>query len=261
MQLIADFHIHTVASGHAYSTIEEYAEAAKKKGLKIIAITDHGPAMPGGPHYYHFSNLVMIPQKINGVRILRGAEVNIINEQGQVDLEKNELNGKSIVRFAVNDLLRDVSVITWGTKYSYAFVVKETNSDTKYLHRDSSSNVIYILLRDSGDKFEVRASNGTQTYTATETAPSPARGSWWVIIVTVDFTSGDLDVYLNSDTASFSGSGSAGSAPAASYPYFPSASLRTSFDLAEFIIWNGHVLTGTEVGQLNDYFQSLYNIP
>ena len=53
MKLVADLHLHTIASGHAYSTIEEYVARAKKIGLKAIAITDHGPAMPGGPHQYH----------------------------------------------------------------------------------------------------------------------------------------------------------------------------------------------------------------
>jgi len=50
MKLVADLHVHTVSSGHAYSTIEEYAARAKKIGLKGVAITDHGPAMPGAPH-------------------------------------------------------------------------------------------------------------------------------------------------------------------------------------------------------------------
>jgi putative hydrolase len=91
MKFIADFHMHTVSSGHAYSTIEEYVARARKVGLKLIAITDHGPAMPGAPHYYHFSNFRMLPRKINGVRIIRGAEANIINDRGELDLKDEEL--------------------------------------------------------------------------------------------------------------------------------------------------------------------------
>jgi len=86
IKLIADLHMHTVASGHAYSTVEEYAAAAKKKKLECIAITDHGPAMPGGAAPYHFSNQKMIPEYLNGVRILRGGEVNIIDNEGHLDL-------------------------------------------------------------------------------------------------------------------------------------------------------------------------------
>jgi putative hydrolase len=89
MKFIADLHVHTVASGHAYSTIEEYVARARKAGLKMIAIADHGPAMPGAPHFYHFSNFRMLPRKINGIRILRSAEANIVNDLGEIDLKED----------------------------------------------------------------------------------------------------------------------------------------------------------------------------
>lgn len=91
MKLFADLHLHTVASGHAYSTLEEYVRQAKKIGLKAFAMTDHGPAMPGGPHYYHFANMRMIPRLIDGVRVLRGVEANIVNEDGRLDLKDEEI--------------------------------------------------------------------------------------------------------------------------------------------------------------------------
>lgn len=46
MKMEADLHIHTTASGHGYSTIKEIVEAAAEKGLKTVAITDHGLNMP-----------------------------------------------------------------------------------------------------------------------------------------------------------------------------------------------------------------------
>lgn len=91
MKLLADLHVHTINSGHAYSTIEEYVAAAKKKGLRIIAITDHGPSMPGSPHMYYFNNMRMIPKKIDGVRIIRGVEANIINEKGELDMPRSDI--------------------------------------------------------------------------------------------------------------------------------------------------------------------------
>jgi len=84
--LAADLHVHSVASGHAYSTIAEIAIEAARKGLAAIAITDHGPAMPGGTHRYYFGNLQVLPDSLEGVRILRGVELNILNEAGEVDL-------------------------------------------------------------------------------------------------------------------------------------------------------------------------------
>ncbi len=97
MEYLIDLHIHTIASGHAYSTIEEIAKAAKIKNMKAIAITDHGPSAPGAPHRYYFSNLKVVPEYIEGVRILKGAETNIINEDGDLDLEKFDLQKLDIV--------------------------------------------------------------------------------------------------------------------------------------------------------------------
>lgn len=39
--IIADLHTHTIASKHAFSTVKENVEAAKKKNLKYLAITEH----------------------------------------------------------------------------------------------------------------------------------------------------------------------------------------------------------------------------
>jgi putative hydrolase len=91
MRIIADLHTHTVASGHAYSTINELAQAAAALGLRGLALTDHGPALPGGPHRYHFCAMRFIPRAIAGVRIFRGIEANILNQRGELDLEDEVL--------------------------------------------------------------------------------------------------------------------------------------------------------------------------
>lgn len=89
MKLIFDGHTHTVASGHAYSTILENVKYAKKKGIKIIAITDHAHMMPGGAHPYHFWNLRNIPRVIDGIIVLTGVEANILNSQGDLDIDQD----------------------------------------------------------------------------------------------------------------------------------------------------------------------------
>ena len=94
---VADLHIHSVSSGHAYSTVGEIFEAARSKGLAMIAVTDHGPAMPGGPHPYHFGNLRVLPKEVGGLRVLKGVEANIINEQGELDLPKPYLERLDII--------------------------------------------------------------------------------------------------------------------------------------------------------------------
>lgn len=86
-----DLHTHTVASGHAYATVDEMAKGAFRKGIKLIALTDHGPQMPGGPHIYHFGNIAVIPDLLYGVRIIKGVEANILDD-GRLDLEQDELD-------------------------------------------------------------------------------------------------------------------------------------------------------------------------
>ena len=97
MKLLADLHVHSIASSHAYSTVLEIASSAGEKGLQLVAITDHGPAMPNGPHPYYFANLRVLPAEIYGVQILKGIEANIINEDGNLDLEKYYLDRMDIV--------------------------------------------------------------------------------------------------------------------------------------------------------------------
>jgi len=80
-----DLHMHTLASHHAYSTLHDYISVATTKGLKLIAITDHGPDMEDAPHAWHFFNIKLIPRIINGVGVLRGIEANIKNRQGEID--------------------------------------------------------------------------------------------------------------------------------------------------------------------------------
>ena len=91
MNIVADTHCHTIASTHAYSTILELVAEAKKKNLIAIAITDHATMMPGAPQKWHFSCLRNLPHIINGVLVLRGAEVNILDYDGAIDLEPHVL--------------------------------------------------------------------------------------------------------------------------------------------------------------------------
>jgi putative hydrolase len=81
-----DLHTHTVASRHAFSTVKEMAEAAAERGLKIIGISDHGPAMPLTSGYVYFICGNRIPKTIAGVRVLFGIEANIIDDKGNIDI-------------------------------------------------------------------------------------------------------------------------------------------------------------------------------
>lgn len=103
MKLILDTHIHTLASGHAYSTLMEYVDEARAKGLQLIAQTDHGPDMPGGPHIFHIGNQVVIPRVIKGVEVLRGVEANILNTRGELDIPEKYLDRLDIIIASLHD--------------------------------------------------------------------------------------------------------------------------------------------------------------
>ncbi|MFC0227221.1 phosphatase [Serratia aquatilis] len=87
-----DLHMHTVASSHAYSTLHDYIAEAKLKGIKLFAITDHGPDMADAPHYWHFMNMRVWPRLVDGIGILRGIEANIKNLAGDIDCTGPMLN-------------------------------------------------------------------------------------------------------------------------------------------------------------------------
>ena len=101
IKIKADLHTHSLASGHAYSTIDEMARGAQKKGLELIAITDHGPAMPGSCHEYYFGNMKIIPDILYGVNILTGVEANILND-GSLDLTNRRLNELDFVAAGIH---------------------------------------------------------------------------------------------------------------------------------------------------------------
>ncbi len=91
MNDIMDLHTHTTASGHAYNTLYEMAKSASEKGLSLIGISDHSPKMPGATHEFYFINFKVIPRKLFGINILMGAELNILDHTGRVDLRKGLL--------------------------------------------------------------------------------------------------------------------------------------------------------------------------
>uniref|UniRef100_A0A7V3YLX5 Phosphatase n=1 Tax=Candidatus Caldatribacterium californiense TaxID=1454726 RepID=A0A7V3YLX5_9BACT len=91
MEIVADLHVHTIASGHGYSTILENVQVAKRKGLLALGIADHTPSMPGGPSPLYFEARGHFPREVLGVRLYFGAEVDIVDEEGHLDLPERIL--------------------------------------------------------------------------------------------------------------------------------------------------------------------------
>lgn len=97
MKLTADCHLHTLSSGHAYSTLSEYAKEASEVGLELIAMTDHGPKMPGSANTLYFGNLVVLPDRMHNVEILKGMEANIIDFNGSLDTDDIDYENLDVI--------------------------------------------------------------------------------------------------------------------------------------------------------------------
>lgn len=95
MKLYGDYHTHTVYS-HGSGTIRENVEEAIRKGLKEIAICDHGPG-----HYLYGvkrKNLPKMREEIDrlndeysdrGINILLGVESNLTGFNGDIDMDED----------------------------------------------------------------------------------------------------------------------------------------------------------------------------
>lgn len=99
--LIADLHTHTLASTHAYSTILENTAYAASVGISCIGMTDHAPMMVDSPHMWHFRGLRSLPNHINGVRVLRGVEADLLPD-GTLDMLDHEIDFLELVLVSIH---------------------------------------------------------------------------------------------------------------------------------------------------------------
>ncbi len=104
--VIGDLHTHTKDSDGSNS-VEEMVEAAIKKGLKYIAITNHTKSLPvsGGMDDEEFIQLIdkvnKIKNKYNQIEVLVGAEVEVLKD-GSLDLSPQTIHKLDYVIGAVH---------------------------------------------------------------------------------------------------------------------------------------------------------------
>ncbi len=93
--LLGDLHMHTTASD-GKATVQEMAEAAKRIGLKYIAITDHSKrvAIANGLDdeklLEHWKEVEQVNESMKGFTVLKGIEVDIL-EDGALDISDDVL--------------------------------------------------------------------------------------------------------------------------------------------------------------------------
>ena len=104
--LKGEVHMHTVETD-GRCTIEEMAEAAKQRGYKYIAITDHSKnlAMANGLDdkraVQHIARILDANQRTEGITILSGIEVDILSD-GSLDLSDSVLEQMDVVVASVH---------------------------------------------------------------------------------------------------------------------------------------------------------------
>lgn len=103
MILLGDYHTHTKYSrhGHGKGTVLENASVASTKGMKQIAITDHGFNHPVfGLRRKDIEDLkedILNAREVAGIDILLGVEANLISLNGDVDLTEEDLQNFDII--------------------------------------------------------------------------------------------------------------------------------------------------------------------
>ena len=170
-----DLHIHTVASDGSAS-VEDIARAAKKKGYKYLAITDHSKnvRIAGGMDEKRLLKEVektrKIAKKFKDIKILMGIEVDIL-DGGKLDLEGYALKELDIViaavhsRFSLNKE-KQTSRILKGLDNKYVNVLAHPSGrlitsrsplkvDFDKLFTHAAENNVYLEINTHGQRMDL----------------------------------------------------------------------------------------------------------
>ena len=117
VKLVGDYHTHTKYSD-GRGTVEDNVRAARDKGLQEIGITDHGPNNIGvgvkssGKYLEIKEEARIINQRYNDIKILVGAEADIISMDGEIDVSR--------------EVIRQLDLLIVGL---HPYVIPETPGD------------------------------------------------------------------------------------------------------------------------------------
>lgn len=144
IKLFADYHTHTIYS-HGTGTIMDNVKVARDKGLREIAITDHG--------FRHFTYAVKrdkmkkmreeideINSKYKDFKVLLGLECNIISSDGEIDLDDEAMKYMDIVLLGYHMMVRLKGIPSYMNIYGKNYIsriskamgeeIRQSNTDT-----------------------------------------------------------------------------------------------------------------------------------
>ena len=91
--LKVDIHTHSIASGHGTTDrLIDMADEAASRGLKILGISEHGPKTLGSATPSYFLGTKQLPRSRGSLILRYGAECNILNIDGRLDLPDHILS-------------------------------------------------------------------------------------------------------------------------------------------------------------------------
>lgn len=157
INLTYDFHTHTTYS-HGTGSVMENAVSAKEKGLKGIAITDHGFSHPAfgmkRKKVPQMRNDCEAAAKATGIEVLLGIESNILGESGKIDVKQSDYENLDIIlagchRFVMYDKFKDWFTFFGSNFFTAAFKTKPSEAlikrTTKIYIEAIKNNPIDIL--------------------------------------------------------------------------------------------------------------------
>lgn len=150
MKLFADYHTHTRYS-HGKGTVEDNVRAALSRGLKEVAITDHGPALA----FAGIKNLKILKKikedidqcrgKYSGIKILLGIEANVISTSGELDITPSFIAKIDLLLVGLHTgiIPKDISSVlnlvvkNWGSKIN-----RELSREVRRINTASLINAV-----------------------------------------------------------------------------------------------------------------------
>ncbi|MFH1665393.1 MAG: DNA polymerase/3'-5' exonuclease PolX [Candidatus Omnitrophota bacterium] len=177
--IIGDLHIHTSETDGS-SALEDVVEAARKKGYKYIAITDHSKliriahGMDEKRLLKHAEKIRKLDAKTKGIKVLAGVEVDILTD-GSLDLEDRALKELDIVIAAVHSaftLERDKQTArilkAMDNKYvnilahpSGRLITSRTglDMDLDRVFRKAAENNVFLEINTHGERIDLNDVN------------------------------------------------------------------------------------------------------
>jgi|LGVF01.2.fsa_nt_gb putative hydrolase len=179
MKITADYHTHTIYS-HGKGTTRENVKVAKEKGLRQIAITDHG-----FNHKFfgvRRKDLPIMRREIEkakedyGIEVLLGVEANLISAEGHIDvLEKDEekldiiLMGfhKMVFASSIKDRFKLFMANSFARMFGHSTeaILKNTNAYIKALKNNKIDVITHLGYAMRVDSVKIaKACMETNTY-------------------------------------------------------------------------------------------------